>query len=87
VRSTSRSTLKSSVASGVLQQAGFAKLLRLVFDTAALRERGIHAASPIYRERRMFYARSFNLLQLFCRRFYSWLFAAVDWGAHTPSRA
>jgi hypothetical protein len=34
---TSRSTLKSSVASGVFQQAGFAKLLRLVFDTAALR--------------------------------------------------
>jgi hypothetical protein len=33
----SRSTLKSSTASGVFQQAGFAKLLRLVFDTAALR--------------------------------------------------
>jgi hypothetical protein len=31
------STLKSPAASGVFQQAGFAKLLRLVFDTAALR--------------------------------------------------
>jgi hypothetical protein len=30
VRSTSRSTLKGSVASGIFQQAGFAKLLRLV---------------------------------------------------------
>jgi hypothetical protein len=28
---------KSFAASGVFQQAGFAKLLRLVFDTAALR--------------------------------------------------
>jgi hypothetical protein len=28
---------KNSAASGVFQQAGFAKLLRLVFDTAALR--------------------------------------------------
>src|ERR1035438_4500459 len=37
VQSTSRSTLKSSAASGVFQQASFAKLLRLVFDTAALR--------------------------------------------------
>jgi hypothetical protein len=46
LRSTSRSTLKSFAASGVFQQAGFAKLLRLVFDTAALRERDIHAASP-----------------------------------------
>jgi hypothetical protein len=40
VQSTSRSTLKSSAASGVFQQAGFAKLLRLVpprRDIAALR--------------------------------------------------
>jgi hypothetical protein len=37
VQSTSRSTLKGSAASGIFQQAGFAKLLRLVFDTAALR--------------------------------------------------
>jgi hypothetical protein len=37
VQSTSRSTLKSFVASGVFQQADFAKRLRLVFDTAALR--------------------------------------------------
>jgi hypothetical protein len=37
VQSTSRSTLKGSAASGIFQQAGFAKLLRLVYDTAALR--------------------------------------------------
>jgi hypothetical protein len=37
VQSTSRSTLKNSAAPGVFQQAGFAKLLRLVFDTTALR--------------------------------------------------
>jgi hypothetical protein len=36
VQSPSRSTLKGSAASGIFQQAGFAKLLRLVFDTAAL---------------------------------------------------
>jgi hypothetical protein len=29
--------VEKSAASGVFQQAGFAKLLRLVFDTAALR--------------------------------------------------
>ncbi len=34
---TSRSTLKSRAASNIFQQTGFAKLLRLVFDTAALR--------------------------------------------------
>jgi hypothetical protein len=38
VQSTSRSTWKSSEASGIFQLAGFAKLLRLVFDTAALRD-------------------------------------------------
>jgi hypothetical protein len=37
VQSTSRSTWKGSEASGIFQLAGFAKLLRLVFDTAALR--------------------------------------------------
>jgi hypothetical protein len=37
VQSTSRSTLKGSAVSGVFQQTGFAKLLRLVYDTAALR--------------------------------------------------
>jgi hypothetical protein len=37
VQSTSRSTLKSA-ALGIFKQAGFAKLLRLVFDTAALRD-------------------------------------------------
>ena len=37
VQSTSRSTLKGSAASSIFQQAGFAKLLRLVYDTAALR--------------------------------------------------
>jgi hypothetical protein len=37
VQSTSRSTLKSSAASGVFQQVSFVKLLRLVFDTVALR--------------------------------------------------
>jgi len=37
VPSTSRSTLKGSAALGIKQQAGFANLLRLVFDTAALR--------------------------------------------------
>jgi hypothetical protein len=40
VQSTSRSTLKSPAASGVFQQAVIAKLLRLVFDTAALRGGG-----------------------------------------------
>jgi hypothetical protein len=38
MQSTSRSTWKSSEASGIFQLAGFAKLLRLVFDTAALRD-------------------------------------------------
>jgi prepilin-type N-terminal cleavage/methylation domain-containing protein/prepilin-type processing-associated H-X9-DG protein len=38
VQSTSRSTWKGSEASSIFQEAGFAKLLRLVFDTAALRE-------------------------------------------------
>jgi hypothetical protein len=42
VQSTSRSTLKGSEASGISQQAGFAKLLRLVFDTAALRGSARH---------------------------------------------
>ena len=37
MQSTSRSTLKGSAASSIFQQAGFAKLLRLVYDTAALR--------------------------------------------------
>jgi hypothetical protein len=37
VQSTSRSMLKSSAASGVFHQASLANLLRLVFDTAALR--------------------------------------------------
>jgi hypothetical protein len=37
VQSTSRSTLKGSVASRIFHPAGFAKLLRLVYDTAALR--------------------------------------------------
>ena len=36
-KSTSRSAWKSSAASRIFQQAGFAKLLRLVYDTAALR--------------------------------------------------
>ena len=36
-KGTSRNTMKRQVASGVFQQAGFAKLLRLVFNTAALR--------------------------------------------------
>jgi len=40
VQSTSRSALKSSAAPGVFQQATHAKLLRLVFDTAALRHVG-----------------------------------------------
>jgi hypothetical protein len=50
VQSTSRSTLKSSVASGVFQPAGFAKLLRLVplqRDTAALRGQCANAPSPV----------------------------------------
>jgi hypothetical protein len=47
VQSTSRSTLKSSVASGVFQPAGFAKLLRLVCDTAALRGQCANAPSPV----------------------------------------
>ena len=37
VRSTSRSTLKSFEASDAFQQASPSSLLRLVFDTAALR--------------------------------------------------
>ena len=37
VQSTSRSTGIGSEASSIFQEAGFAKLLRLVFDTAALR--------------------------------------------------
>jgi hypothetical protein len=37
VQSTSRSKLEGSAASGILRQAGFAKPLRLVYDTAALR--------------------------------------------------
>ena len=37
VQSTSRSTLTRFAVSGEFQQAGFAWLLRLVFDTAALR--------------------------------------------------
>jgi hypothetical protein len=39
-KGTSRSTLKSPAASDVFQQAVIAKLLRLVFDTAALRGGG-----------------------------------------------
>jgi hypothetical protein len=39
VQSTSRSTWKGSEASSIFQEAGFAMLLRLVFDTAALRGR------------------------------------------------
>ena len=46
VQSTSRSTLKSSAASGVFQQAGFAKLLRLVFDTTALQACRVRRAVP-----------------------------------------
>jgi hypothetical protein len=37
VQSISRNTLKGSAASGIFQQAGFVKLLRLVYDTAPLR--------------------------------------------------
>jgi prepilin-type N-terminal cleavage/methylation domain-containing protein len=47
VQSTSRSTLKSSAASGVFQPAGFAKRLRLVFDTAALRGQCANASAPV----------------------------------------
>ena len=50
VQSTSRSTLKSSAASGVFQPAGFAKLLRLVplqRDTAALRGQCANTPSPV----------------------------------------
>jgi hypothetical protein len=50
VRSTSRSTLKRSAASGVFQQAGFAKLLRLVpprRDTAALRGQCVNAPQRV----------------------------------------
>jgi len=49
VQSTSRSTWKSFAASGVFQQAGFAKLLRLVFDTAALRGQCPECARSIRR--------------------------------------
>jgi len=50
VQSTSRSTLKSSAASGVFQPAGFAKLLWLVplqRDTAALRGQCANTPSPV----------------------------------------
>jgi len=46
VQGTSRSTLKGSAASGILQHAGFAKLLRLVYDTAAPRGQYANAHSP-----------------------------------------
>jgi hypothetical protein len=50
VQSASRSTLKrSSVASGVFQPAGFARRLRLVCDTAALRGRRANTPSPVRR--------------------------------------
>jgi hypothetical protein len=48
VQSTSRSTLKGSAASGIFQQAGFAKLLRLVFDTAALRVQCADASLALF---------------------------------------
>jgi hypothetical protein len=48
-RSDQDSTLKSSAASGVFQPAGLAKLLRLVFDTAALRGSARHAPVALAR--------------------------------------
>ena len=50
VQSTSRSTLKSSAASGVFQQANLANLLRLVplkRDTAALRGQCLNAPAAL----------------------------------------
>jgi len=44
VQSTSRSMLEIVTASGVFQQVSFVKLLRLVFDTAALRGQCLNAA-------------------------------------------
>jgi hypothetical protein len=40
--------LKGSAASGIFQQAGFAKLLRLVFDTAALRVQCADASLALF---------------------------------------
>jgi prepilin-type N-terminal cleavage/methylation domain-containing protein len=61
VQSTSRSTWKGSEASSIFQEAGFAKLLRLVFDTAALREQC--ADAPLI-NRRVTERAGFTLIEL-----------------------